>query len=380
MIKNVLVTGGAGFIGSWLALELVKRGFAVSVLDNLSSQVHGDGGVSPTYLSIRDRVSFVCGDVRNKDDWRKALEGVEVIFHLAAETGTGQSMYEIQRYADTNISGTANMLDILANEKHSVRKIVVSSSRAVYGEGKYECGRCGIVYPGTRRDQDLAGKDFDPRCPVCSQTVSPLPTDEDTPASPLSIYGITKQVQESMTSMVCRAIGIPFVLLRYQNVYGPGQSLSNPYTGILSIFSTLIRGNRDINIFEDGMESRDFVYVEDVVAATILAMEKEEANGEIFNVGSGSQTTVMQVAASLRDLYQSDVRLFVSGDYRAGDIRHAIADLSSARAKLSFRPRFTFDEGIRRFAAWVQGQQVFEDQYDLSITEMKSKGLYKRSC
>lgn len=373
--KNILITGGAGFIGSNLSLKLLEKGYSVTVLDNLSPQIHGD--YSPLYESIKDKVNFIKGTVLNYDDWKKALDGVDVVVHLAAETGTGQSMYEIKKYTDVNIKGTSIFLDILANEKHSVKKMVVASSRSIYGEGKYECKKCGVVYPNERKDRDMSRGDFAVKCPVCGENAKLLATDEESKIHPSSIYGITKQVQEQMFMLMGKSLNIPAVAFRYQNVYGAGQSLSNPYTGILSIFSTRIKNGNDINIFEDGKESRDFVYVDDVVEATILGIEKDEANYEVFNVGLGKAVDVNTVANTLVKAYKSSSKITISGNYRLGDIKDNYADLTKIKNKLGFEPRVSFEEGMQRFTSWVNAQETVEDNYEKSIEEMKKKGLYK---
>ncbi|HEX5328693.1 NAD-dependent epimerase/dehydratase family protein [Sulfuricurvum sp.] len=378
MNKTVLITGGAGFIGSNLALRLIEKGYRVTVLDNLSPQIHGDKGEnSILYRAICDKVRFIKGSVLNYDDWKSALEGAHIVVHLAAETGTGQSMYEIEKYTDVNIKGTSIFLDILANETHTVEKMIVASSRAIYGEGKHSCPDHGIVYPSERQDCDMKSGDFNVKCPLCAKNTELMSTDEESKIHPTSIYGITKQVQEQMFMVMGKSLNIPAVAFRYQNVYGAGQSLSNPYTGILSIFSTRIKNGNDITIFEDGKESRDFVYIDDVVEATILGIEKEEANYQVFNVGSGVATDVLTVAQTLKNAYRSDSQIHVSGNYRLGDIRHNYADLSVITKQLGFKPSINFEEGIRRFTAWVEQQEVVEDKYDKSIEEMREKGLYK---
>lgn len=376
---NVLITGGAGFIGSNLALDLVRKGHNVTVLDTLSPQIHGDQPEvqSPLFLNIQDKVRFVRGSVCDPQAWAEVLPGQDAIVHLAAETGTGQSMYEIKRYVDVNIGGTALMLDLLANTAHQVKKVVVASSRSIYGEGKYRSNALGIVYPGARKDEDMRAGRFDPLCPQTGEALEVLPTDEDSKIHPSSVYGITKQNQEQMVMTVCASIGIGATALRYQNVYGPGQSLSNPYTGILSIFSTRIKNGNGLSIFEDGKESRDFVYIDDVVDATALALESDAANGEVFGIGSGVPTDVMTVARALVKHYGVEVPIQVTGAYRLGDIRHNYADLTKAERVLGFAPKVNFDEGIRRFTAWVNTQEVKDDGYDKSIAEMKSRGLYK---
>ena len=376
---KVLVTGGAGFIGSNVALKLIAKGYSVVVLDSLSEQIHGSNPdqTSPLYLSIKDKVDFVKGDVCKREDWLKALDGVDYVIHLAAETGTGQSMYEIEKYVGTNIGGTALLLDILANTKHHVKRVVVAESRAIYGEGKYVCPSCGVVYPLERKDEDMSKGDFECKCPKCGGPVKLVGTTEDSNILPASVYGITKQVQGQLVHLVCKSIGVESVSFRYQNVYGPGQSLSNPYTGILSIFSTRIKNGNGLNIFEDGKETRDFVFIDDVADATILGMEVPAANGHVFNVGTGVATDVLTVAHTLCDKYGIQVPITVSGNYRLGDIRHNFADITLAKQILGFNPKWNFSDGIEQFVKWVNQQEVQEDNYEASIEEMKKKGLYK---
>lgn len=377
-MKNILITGGAGFIGSKLALKLISKGYKITVIDNLSPQIHGDNPEqsSPLYKSIKDKVNFIRGTVTSKEDWITVLAGQDVVVHYAAETGTGQSMYEIQKYVDVNINGTAIMLDLLANTAHNVKKVVIASSRSIYGEGKYVNERGESIYPKHRTSEYMDKGDFEVKFPG-SENLRLVGTDEDSKIHPSSVYGITKQNQEQMIMIVCPALGIAPVVFRYQNVYGPGQSLKNPYTGILSIFSTQIKNGNGINIFEDGKETRDFVYIDDVVDATILGIEKEEANNEVFNVGTGVATDVISVAANLIKNYGVDVPVTVSGNYRLGDIRHNYADLTKISSKLGFTPKYSFEEGLKQFTNWVNTQEVEKDNYQKSIDEMKAKGLYK---
>ncbi len=376
-MKNILITGGAGFIGSNLTRKLVEKGFNVTILDNLSKQIHGEDQNSTLFKSIKDIATFIKGDVCVKADWQNALKGQDAVIHLAAETGTGQSMYEIEKYNEVNILGTAHLLDFLANEKHNIKKMIIASSRSIYGEGKYICDNDGVVYPNERNDKDMANGNFESICSSCGENLIITSTDEQSKIHPSSIYGITKQQQEQMILLMGKALNIPAVALRYQNVYGPGQSLSNPYTGILSIFSTRLLNGNDIDIYEDGMESRDFVFIDDVVDATILALEKKEANHQIFNVGSGIATTVNEVANTLKSLYESEVKISISGKYRLGDIRHNYADLSKIKKALGFVPKFDFISGISKFVAWVKTQEIMEDKYESSIEELKQKGLIK---
>lgn len=378
-MKNILITGGAGFIGSNLALKLIAKGYKVTVLDTLSNQIHGDNPeeTSPLFQSVKNKVNFIKGSVTSREDWIIALEGQDAVIHLAAETGTGQSMYKIEQYVDTNIKGTALLLDILTNTKHSIKRVLVAESRAIYGEGKYHCEKCGDVYPTDRRDEDMANGDFECHCPKCGGCVAPVATTEDSAIHPSSVYGISKQVQGQLVHLVSQKIGVESVSFRYQNVYGPGQSLTNPYTGILSIFSTRIKNHNGINIFEDGSETRDFIYIDDVVDATILGLEVPEANGHVFNVGTGVATDVLTVANTLCEKYGIEVPITVSGNYRLGDIRHNYADITLARNILGFEPKWSFSQGIEQFTNWVNQQEIQEDKYETSIEEMKRKGLYK---
>lgn len=376
---KILITGGAGFIGSALAIALAKRGDEVTVLDNLSPQIHGDDPKSSSLVKrLPASARLVQGDVREREAWISVLRGQEVIVHLAAETGTGQSMYEIDRYVDVNARGTSLMLDILAKKEggsESVRRMVVASSRAIYGEGKYQ-GRNGFVYPEARELADLESGIFECRDPVSGDIATPVPTDEDSRIHPSSIYGITKQVQEQLVLTGGAALGIGAIALRYQNVYGPGQSLKNPYTGILSIFSTLLLQGKDVNIFEDGKESRDFVYIDDVVAATVAAIDSN-VTGAAYNVGTGEATDVLTVANLLKSNYGVGGEVKISGNFRIGDIRHNIADLSRAKEDINFVPKISFAEGVRQFAQWVQTQEISDSGYERSVSELRAKGLLK---
>lgn len=380
-MKNILITGGAGFIGSKLALRLIDAGYQVTVLDNLLPQIHGENPetTSPLYQSIKDKVHFIKGDVTRKEDWKTALQNQHVIVHFAAETGTGQSMYEIERYTQVNVSGTAILLDYLTNEKHKIEKVIIASSRAVYGEGKYfSQQQQQFIYPSNRLEQDLENGIFELRNPNNpTEFLQVVATDEDSKIQPKSIYGLTKYHQEQALMICCSSLNIPCVALRYQNVYGPGQSLTNPYTGILSIFSTRILQQKSINIFEDGLESRDFVFIDDVVQATFLSIEKNTANYNVMNVGTGIATSVLQVANTLMQHYEKAVPLEISGQYRKGDIRHNFADISRLQQLIGFTPNIDFNNGIKRFCDWVKQQEIQTDKYEQSLAELKAKGLMK---
>jgi dTDP-L-rhamnose 4-epimerase len=377
-LRNILITGGAGFIGSRLANNLVANGHCVKVLDNLSPQIHGSKpDESPLFRSLHKSVDFIRGSVTQRADLIRALSGVDTVVHLAAETGTGQSMYAIQHYSDVNIGGTSLLLDLIANEQLPVKKIVVASSRAVYGEGKYFCADHGNIYPSSRAVENMRRGDFEVYCPHCGISAVVTTTDEATPVCPASVYGVTKLTQEQLVLTVGRAIGISALAFRYQNVYGPGQSLSNPYTGILSIFSTRIRNGSGLNIFEDGKESRDFVFIDDVVQATVRGIECEEPLVDVFNVGSGVASDVLTIANALQSLLGITVPTHVTGQFRVGDIRHNVADLSKVRNVLKFEPSVSIEQGLAQFVNWVKEEQVQTDLYEESLKELKAKGLFK---
>lgn len=375
---HVLITGGAGFIGSNLSRALVRNGHRVTVLDCISPQIHKEGLDSFLVRQLPAEVTLITGDVRNREDWMKALPGVEVIVHLAAETGTGQSMYQIDHYSAVNIGGTALMLDLLTNTEHSVKKVVVASSRAIYGEGAYSDADGTLVYPSQRNEADLLNGMFDPVSTKTGQALKMELTDEHARIHPTSVYGITKQVQEQLVLTVCGSIGIDAVAYRYQNVYGPGQSLTNPYTGILSIFSNLLLNGQAVNIFEDGKESRDFVYIDDVVNATVLGIEHTEPINEAFNIGTGTPTTVLEVAETLKMLYKVEADITVTGNFRIGDIRHNAADISKAKRLLGYEPQTDFTTGVTAFSAWVaQNKPAKSDDFRQSLITMSEKGLLK---
>lgn len=365
----VLITGGAGFIGSALAAELRARGDSVRVLDSFSEQIHHDADAG------RDDPETIVGSVLDPQALERALAGVDVVVHLAAETGTGQSMYEVARYADVNVGGTARLLEAIARQSTRPRKIVVASSRAVYGEGKYVDHEGRAVFPSTRAVSDLEQRRFDPV--DSGRPLKAVATDEDSALHPISVYGVTKLAQEQLVLAVAQSLGIPATALRYQNVYGPGQSLRNPYTGILSIFSTLIRQGRPINIFEDGRESRDFVYIADVVDATIRALRSDAANGLAVNVGSGIPTTVLDVVQALELALGARAQVTVTGDFRLGDIRHNFADLTRARELLGFTPATSLGDGLQHFTRWALDQEQPDSDYEGSLAELRLRGLLK---
>jgi len=371
---NILITGGAGFIGTHLTRDLLESGHEVVILDNFLAQVHGCN--ASVASDLKDHVRLVVGDVADRSAMEDALSGAQCVIHLAAETGTGQSMYEVSRYERSNLSGTAILLELLTKSSHRrVERIVVASSRSIYGEGAYHCPADGLVYPSPRSSEDKRSGLFDPLCPNCGQACAPVPTAESAPLHPASFYGLTKQVQEQMVLMFGRMLGITSFALRYQNVYGPGQSLLNPYTGILAIFSTLARTGKPLHIFEDGLESRDFVFVEDAVRATRAAALGDAEGWYAVNVGSGVATKVSEVAEGVRQFFQSTSPIEITGAFREGDIRHGLADLSLARRLLNYNPEYEFDVGLRKFLEWAAESRSAVSRYDESLTEMKTRGL-----
>lgn len=379
MPETVLITGGAGFIGSHLAKRFVDDGHRVVILDALIEQVHGAVPEEESALlrSVSQIATVIKGSVTSTDDLKRALKDATVVVHLAAETGTGQSMYEIERYVDTNIGGTAKLLDLLTNTENLVKRVVIASSRSIYGEGSYRTKDGRIVFPTHRSPEAMERGRFELEDELTGEPLEMIPTSETAVIHPSSVYGITKQAQESLVMTVGPAIGIDAVALRYQNVYGPGQSLKNPYTGILSIFSTLIRKGSEINVFEDGRESRDFVYIDDVVEATYLAALSPDAAGRILNVGSGVATSVTDVVEALTSEFGVTVPVRVSGNYRIGDIRHNVADTELLARVLGFTPAVPFREGVHRFVEWVKNEPVEEDRYQKSLAEMSSRNLFK---
>ena len=378
-MSKTLITGGAGFIGSSLALKLQSTNREVVIFDNLSKQIHGADPerTSATFFKVKSFKNVIIGDVRDRKALSKALVGVDSVVHLAAETGTGQSMYDIVNYCEVNIQGTALLLEEILRLKGQVKKIVVASSRAVYGEGQYRCKIHGLINPGPRQDKKMNEKLFNHYCSECEQELEQLATSEKTSTSPQSIYGVTKLSQEQLVLNAAKASSIDAVALRFQNVYGPGQALSNPYTGILSIFSTRSRENKPISIFEDGIESRDFVYIDDIVQSIVSSLDYKKAGQHIFNVGSGVKTSVNEVVKEIISFFKSDSKVTVTGEYRIGDIRHNHADLTGIQKELNFKPTIYFKEGVHHFLNWVLSQDKAQDGYEKSLEELRTRGLLK---
>ena len=378
---KVLVTGGVGFIGSEIVKQLRDKTEAeIVVLDALTKQIHGeDPEKSYLYSAIKNKCKFVHGDIRDYSVVKTALSGCNYVIHLAAETGTGQSMYEINQYNEVNIMGTSNLLQAILSEHQHINKFILASSRSVYGEGKYECPDHGTTFPEGRKVEKMREKDFSMHCPYCGKTMKVIATDEESKIAPNSLYAFTKYSQEKMVETMCRAMSIDYTIFRFQNVYGAGQSLKNPYTGILSIFSTLMLANKPINIFEDGNESRDFIHVRDIAASVITALSKAQTNSEIINLGSGQEKSVIEIADMLRNEYHSQSTIEISGDFRIGDIAHNFADITKAKKLFDFTPRVSLAEGLHEFCEWVKKQEALDSGYYQSLSEMENTGMFIRT-
>lgn len=377
MAEKILVTGGAGFIGSHLVDLLIERGYEVRIFDNLTPQVHGKERKPPTYLN--KEAELIVADVRDRDALERALKNVEVVVHLAAAVGVGQSMYMIQEYVDVNTQGTATLLEAIVNNPNlKVRKILVASSMSVYGEGKYECAYCRTVFPRVRREEQLRRREWELYCPRCGENappLRPLPTDEDKPLSPTSVYAVTKRDQEELVLTVGWSYKIPAVALRFFNVYGSRQSLSNPYTGVAAIFSSRLLNNRPPIIFEDGLQSRDFIHVSDIARAILLAMEHTVADYHALNVGTGRAVSVRRVAELLATyLGKQEIQPQFPDKFRAGDIRHCFADITKIKRLLGFEPQVTLEKGIEYLVEWVK-TQVAEDKIDEAARELEQRRL-----
>jgi dTDP-L-rhamnose 4-epimerase len=371
---NILITGGAGFIGTHLSRHLLSLGHELTVLDNFLPQVHaGNTELAP---DISPHVRLVKGDVADTNAFTSALLDAQCVVHLAAETGTGQSMYEVARYERTNLTGTALLYDLIAKmPRHRVERVVVASSRSIYGEGAYRCDKDDVVYPVSRSSEDKQAGNYDPVCPKCGGVCVTVATPESAPFQPSSFYGLTKQVQEQTVLLFGQVLRIPSFALRFQNVYGPGQSLQNPYTGILAIFSNLARTGRPIHVFEDGRESRDFVYIDDVVWATAACVVGDAVGCHAVNVGSGERTSVLDVAQGINEFYGGQSAVETTGAFREGDIRHGMADLTHARSLLGYNPRWGFRDGLQRFLQWANKSAPSSRGYEQSLAEMRQRGL-----
>ncbi|MBS1266582.1 MAG: GDP-L-fucose synthase [Candidatus Woesearchaeota archaeon] len=370
MKKRVLVTGGAGFIGSFVVDKLISQGHQVRIFDNLKQQVHQ--GKKPDYLN--PKAEFVLGDVTKSKELYEAMQDIDVIYHLAAAVGVGQSMYEVAHYVHQNSFGTANLLDLLVNKEHDVKKLIVAASMSSYGEGAYKCDDCGVVYPPLRKVEQMKQGKWELFCPDCNNPIKPIPTDENKYQHCNSIYAISKKDQEDMVLNIGKTYGIPSVALRFFNVYGARQSLSNPYTGVAAIFMSRIKNNNSPVVYEDGMQTRDFISVHDIAKANLLALNSNAADYEVFNVGTGIPLTIKSIPLTLAKLYGSDVKLIVTNKYRKGDVRHCYADISKIKNKLGFEPTVNFEQGMEEFINWSKKAES-DDKFEKASSELKKKGL-----
>ncbi|PYR93745.1 MAG: epimerase [Acidobacteria bacterium] len=355
MPDTILITGGAGFIGRRLARRALAAGWHVRILDALVAQVHGANPVLPGWISAECDLRLA--DVRDADAVKQAAHSADLVVHLAAETGTGQSMYAMHRYTDVNVSGTARVFEALQRESRC-RRVIVASSRAVYGEGRYTCANCGPVFPPSREPERLSRGEWDPPCPSCGGPIQSVPTDESSRTAPVSVYGTTKLSQELLAFNFSVATGVPVFALRFQNVYGAGQSLSNPYTGILTHFFNAVRRGDAPRVFEDGQESRDFVHVDDVTSAVVRAFDAPLSGFDVVNVGAGTRTIIKELADLIVTVAGRSEPPVIVGDYRVGDVRHSVADLHHAALALGYRPEVPLASGVREFLEWAGAEPV----------------------
>jgi dTDP-L-rhamnose 4-epimerase len=368
---KILVTGGAGFIGSFLVDKLLEKGHKVTIYDNLEPQVHQ--GKRPTYLN--KEAEFIKADICNGKTLDEALKGKDVVFHEAAMVGVGQSMYQVEKYTKVNTYGTAVLLDLIVNKhRHHIKKMVVAASMSEYGEGLYTCSKCGDLKPKLRQENDMKRGRWELFCPNCKRILKPKPTTEETPLECNSIYALNKRDQEDMVLTVGKAFSIPAVALRYFNVYGPRQSLSNPYTGVAAIFISRIKAKKNPVIFEDGKQSRDFVSVHDIVNANIMAMNSDKADYNLFNIGSGNSISIASMAEKIIDVMGSKLNSNITNDFRKGDIRHCFADISKARKILGWKPTVDFKKGMQELIEWSTTADS-KDYFDQAAKILKAKGV-----
>jgi dTDP-L-rhamnose 4-epimerase len=368
---NILVTGGAGFIGSFLTDELVREGHRVRIYDNLEEQVHL--GTIPSYINTD--AEFIKADICDSDTLDKALKNIDIVFHEAAMVGVGQSMYQIKKYTKTNTYGTAVLLDLIVNKhKDHIQKMIVAASMSEYGEGLYMCKKCGDIKPDLRKEADLERYDWELKCPTCNKVLTPKPTPESVPLQCNSIYALNKKDQEDMFIMTGKAFGIPSVALRYFNTYGPRQSLSNPYTGVAAIFMSRIKAGNNPIIYEDSLQSRDFVSVHDIVAANIEVMNNSKANYNVYNVGSGNPITIGELGNLIIDIFGGKQRLEISNKFRKGDIRHCFADISKITSELGWKPKQDMRRGLEELIAWAEKEES-NDTFEEAQNILKSKGI-----
>ncbi|MDP8217025.1 MAG: GDP-mannose 4,6-dehydratase [Candidatus Kaelpia imicola] len=369
---KAVVSGGCGFIGSHLVDTLLNEEYEVLVYDNLEEQVHQ--GKKPPYLN--KGAEYIYGDIRDYDSFKNVLMDCDYLFHFASMVGVGQSQYQIRKYMEVNDLGIANLWDILVNSKNRVKKVIVSASMSSYGEGLYNCDSCGKVKPSLREESQLKDKDWRLHCPNCSSILTPITTTEDTPLVPNSIYALGKKVQEEISLMMGKTYGIPVTSLRFFNVYGSRQSLSNPYTGVCAIFMSRIKNNKSPFVFEDGKQSRDFISVKDVVRAVIGAIKKSESDYKICNLGNGKPYTIESVALELAKLFDKDITPHISGGYRKGDVRHCYASIENAKEYLGWEPEIDLAAGLGELIEWAKNEPAF-DRFDKAFDELIEKNLIK---
>ncbi|OGS37631.1 MAG: hypothetical protein A2293_16535 [Elusimicrobia bacterium RIFOXYB2_FULL_49_7] len=369
--KSILVTGGAGFIGSFLVDRLVSLGHKVRIIDNLDPQVHPNS-IIPSYLN-KD-AEFIFGDIRDRDKLEKALSGIHYIFHMASAVGVGQSQYEIDKYVDVNCHGTAQLWDIILKKKLNIGKVIVPSSMTCFGEGLSLCQNCGTVKPHIRQSIDNINKVFSCLCPTCNMHVKPIATPSDSPMYPSSIYAYTKKFQEDISLNLSRTHSIPCTIFRYFNVYGPRQSLSNPYTGVSAIFISRIKNNKPPIIFEDGLQTRDFISVHDVTAANIKAIEDDTINFSAINLGSGQPTSIKDLGTFLINLLNANCKIEINLSFRKGDIRHCYADRHELSSRFGFSTKISLEDGLTELATWAKHEEAI-DKSEIATSELINAGI-----
>ena len=370
---HVLITGGAGFIGSHTARALRSQGHRVRILDRLDPQIHGESAVFPDQL--RAVAECIQGSVESSEDCRRALDGIDAVFHFASRTGVGQSMYDIGDYVATNVLGTAILIETIVKMRIRLERFVLASSRAVYGEGMFACQEHGVVHPGLRDPAALGRGDFEVYCPHCAAVTRALPTSTDCGSAPLSVYAMSKWEQEEYCQYAARTFDLPLVVLRYFNVYGSLQSLRNPYTGVISIFYGLLQERRALSLYEGGKPIRDFVHVADVVRANLLALNADIGIGERFNVGTGKAVTIADVARALGAAMGVQPELQDRGEFRVGDIYGCFAELNRSRTILGYEPQVELQQGMHEFVTWASRQPA-ENKYDVAVSELRLHGLF----
>jgi len=373
---RILITGGAGLIGSHTADALLAQGHQVRILDILDDQIHGPGAGFPSYLN--PAVECQRGDVRHPSDVSAALQGIDAVYHFAALTGVGQSMYDLRSYVDTNCTGTATLIESIVKSGIQLKRLVIASSRAVYGEGTHACPEHGTQYPEPRFRADMQRGMFDVLCPTCSRPMASQPTAEDRALNPISVYAWTKKQQEDYCRYAAQTFGIPVTVLRYFNVYGSRQSLQNPYTGVVSIFFSRLSSGKAISLYEHGEPERDFVHVSDVAAANVLALTADVSAGMCINVGTGRRDTIRDIAKALAQAAGLPAITEDRGEFRIGDIRSCFADLERANDLLGYQPRMSLVDGMKEFVAWAAGQHA-DDMYEKTVEELSRYGLFGRT-